>query len=74
MASYDIGVIGGDGIGPEVTREALKVLDAVAELDHARITAGPVTEALCEIVADLRSDRPAADPPARETSRVKISV
>ncbi len=33
MASYNIGVIPGDGIGPEVTREALKVVRAVAELD-----------------------------------------
>jgi 3-isopropylmalate dehydrogenase len=31
MAPYRIGVIGGDGIGPEVTREGLKVLAAVAE-------------------------------------------
>jgi 3-isopropylmalate dehydrogenase len=30
MASYDIGIIPGDGIGPEVLREGLKVLDAVA--------------------------------------------
>ena len=29
MASYNIGVIPGDGIGPEVLREGLKVLDAV---------------------------------------------
>lgn len=29
MKRYRIGVVGGDGIGPEVTREALKVLDAV---------------------------------------------
>ncbi len=28
MKSYNIAVIGGDGTGPEVTREALKVLDA----------------------------------------------
>jgi 3-isopropylmalate dehydrogenase len=28
---YEIAVIGGDGIGPEVTREGLKVLSAVAE-------------------------------------------
>ncbi len=28
---YDIGVIAGDGIGPEVTQEAIKVLDAVGE-------------------------------------------
>ncbi len=33
MASYDIGVIPGDGIGPEVTREAMKVVRAVADLD-----------------------------------------
>jgi 3-isopropylmalate dehydrogenase len=32
MATYKIGVLGGDGIGPEVTREALKVLDAASAL------------------------------------------
>ena len=30
MKSYDIAVIGGDGTGPEVVREALKVLEAAA--------------------------------------------
>jgi 3-isopropylmalate dehydrogenase len=30
MKSYDIAVIGGDGTGPEVTREAIKVLDAAS--------------------------------------------
>ncbi len=30
MKSYDIAVIGGDGTGPEVAREAVKVLDAAA--------------------------------------------
>ena len=30
MKSYNIAVIGGDGTGPEVTREAIKVLDAAA--------------------------------------------
>ena len=33
MKSYDIAVIAGDGVGPEVMREAVKVLNAVAELD-----------------------------------------
>jgi len=32
MAEYDIAVIAGDGIGPEVTREAWKVLDATADV------------------------------------------
>jgi 3-isopropylmalate dehydrogenase len=32
MAEYDIAVIAGDGIGPEVTREAMRVLDAAAEI------------------------------------------
>ncbi|MEW6073304.1 MAG: 3-isopropylmalate dehydrogenase [Planctomycetota bacterium] len=32
MSEYDIAVIGGDGIGPEVTAEAMKVLDAAAEV------------------------------------------
>jgi 3-isopropylmalate dehydrogenase len=30
MKSYDIAVMGGDGTGPEVTREAIKVLDAAS--------------------------------------------
>ena len=29
--SYKIAVIGGDGTGPEVVREGLKVLDAVSK-------------------------------------------
>ena len=33
MSGYKIGVIGGDGIGPEVLREGLNVLEAVAALD-----------------------------------------
>jgi 3-isopropylmalate dehydrogenase len=32
MAEHDIAVIAGDGIGPEVTREAMKVLDAASEV------------------------------------------
>jgi len=31
--SYNIGVLPGDGIGPEVTHEALKVLEAVASIE-----------------------------------------
>ena len=32
MTQYDIAVLPGDGIGPEVTHEALKVLDAAADV------------------------------------------
>ncbi len=32
MSAYDIAVIGGDGIGPEVTRECMKVVDAAADV------------------------------------------
>jgi 3-isopropylmalate dehydrogenase len=32
MAQYEIAVIAGDGIGPEVVREAMKVLDAAGEV------------------------------------------
>ena len=32
MSEYEIAVLGGDGIGPEVTREAFKVVDAAAEV------------------------------------------
>ncbi len=38
MASYNIGVLPGDGIGPEVTTEALKVLEAVAALHGFQYT------------------------------------
>jgi len=38
VASFDIAVIEGDGIGVDVTREALKALDAVAALDGAEFT------------------------------------
>ena len=31
MKSYKIAVIAGDGTGPEVVREGVKVLDAVAQ-------------------------------------------
>lgn len=37
MAEYDIAVIGGDGIGPEVTAEAMKVVDAAAEMYGFRL-------------------------------------
>jgi len=33
LATHSIGLIPGDGIGPEVTREAIKVLDAVAAIE-----------------------------------------
>ena len=37
MTSYNVGLLPGDGIGPEVTREGLKVLKAVAELEGAQV-------------------------------------
>ena len=39
MKTYRIAVIGGDGIGPEVTREGLKVLRRAAELEGFAIEA-----------------------------------
>ena len=35
--THSIAVIGGDGIGPEVTTEAMKVLDAAAEVHGFRL-------------------------------------
>lgn len=32
MTQYDIAIVGGDGIGPEVTTEAMKVLDAACDV------------------------------------------
>ena len=37
MKEYDIAVIGGDGIGPEVTTQALRVLDAAADVFGFRL-------------------------------------
>lgn len=37
MSEYDIAVIGGDGIGPDVTAEAMKVLDVVSEIFGFRL-------------------------------------
>jgi len=37
MSEYDIAVVAGDGIGPEVTREAQKVLDAAGEVYGFRL-------------------------------------
>jgi 3-isopropylmalate dehydrogenase len=37
MSEYEIAIIAGDGIGPEVTREAMKVADAAAEIFGFRL-------------------------------------
>lgn len=37
MSEYDVAVIGGDGIGPEVTAEAMKVLDVAADVFGFRL-------------------------------------
>ncbi|MDR0747077.1 MAG: 3-isopropylmalate dehydrogenase [Helicobacteraceae bacterium] len=37
MRSYKIAVIGGDGIGPEIVKEARKCLDAAAEMENFRL-------------------------------------
>lgn len=31
MSTYDLGIIGGDGVGPEVTKQALKAVEAAAK-------------------------------------------
>ena len=41
MNSYDIAVIGGDGTGPEVTQEAIKVLDAAAQKFNFKLNYTP---------------------------------
>ncbi len=41
MKSYNIAVIGGDGTGPEVVREAVKVLDAVAPRFQVKLNYTP---------------------------------
>ncbi len=41
MKSYNIAVIGGDGTGPEVVREAVKVLDAAATKYHLKLNYTP---------------------------------
>ena len=41
MNSYDIAVIGGDGTGPEVTKEAIKVLDVAAQKYNFKLNYTP---------------------------------
>jgi isocitrate/isopropylmalate dehydrogenase len=41
MKQFDIAVIAGDGIGPEVTAEELKVLDAAAEVHGFKLDYHP---------------------------------
>jgi tartrate dehydrogenase/decarboxylase/D-malate dehydrogenase len=38
MSTFRIAVLGGDGIGPEVTDQAVRVADAVAARDQAAFT------------------------------------
>jgi isopropylmalate/isohomocitrate dehydrogenase-like protein len=40
MARYKIGIIEGDGIGPEVIRAALKFLDEIGEFEIVKVNAG----------------------------------
>src|SRR3954469_60949 len=41
MKSYNIAVIGGDGTGPQVVREAVKVLDAAAKKFELKLNYTP---------------------------------
>ena len=41
MKSYNIAVIGGDGTGPEVVREAVKVLDVSAKKFNLKLNYTP---------------------------------
>ena len=80
---HKIAVFGGDGIGPEVTDEAMRVLDAVAELDGFRVdrTAFPhgsehflETGELMpeEVIEDLRNNYDAAYLGAIGDPRVEV--
>ena len=48
---YNIAVIHGDGIGPEVVGEALKVLDTIAAKYHHEFVYTPVLACGCAIDA-----------------------
>ena len=48
---YNIAVIHGDGIGPEVVGEALKVLDTIAAKYHHEFVYTPVLAGGCAIDA-----------------------
>ena len=43
--TYSIGLIPGDGTGPEVTREAVKVMDAAAQKFGFKLNYTPTTSA-----------------------------
>jgi 3-isopropylmalate dehydrogenase len=52
MGQYNIAVIGGDGIGPEVTAEGVRVLQAVAERFGHRFTFTEALAGQCAIEAE----------------------
>ena len=49
--NYKIGVISGDGIGPEIVREACKVLDKVGEVFGHKFDYTPILMGGCSIDA-----------------------
>ena len=55
MKSYNIAVIGGDGTGPEVIREAIKVLDAAAGKFHDQTRLHPLRSRRRALSANPRS-------------------
>ena len=46
---FKVGVIAGDGIGPEITREAQKVLDKVGEVYGHKFNYTPILMGGCSI-------------------------
>ena len=54
--SYKVGVIRGDGIGPEIVAEALKVLDKVAEKYNEKFDYTDIL--LAERIAEYRQCHP----------------
>ncbi|MBT4348954.1 MAG: 3-isopropylmalate dehydrogenase, partial [Methylococcales bacterium] len=47
MKSYSIAVLAGDGIGPEITREAIKVLELIEERNDVKFELLPAAFGAC---------------------------
>src|SRR5512143_1448105 len=69
MKSYNIAVIGGDGTGPEVTRESVKVLEATARKFNLKLHYTP-----CDFGGDryLRTGEVLPDSAAEELRKFPV--
>ena len=69
MAAFRIAVLGGDGIGPEVTDQAIRVADAVLKREAATLAKG---DSLAAYEGSRHRSRMATTPPGYSSGHASI--